>query len=207
MMRKAERLAWGVGVVALSVWIAGAGAGRIGAARAIDRFDTLRAAAQLPGDPPDQQLWSPERVKAFDDARKRASPDPLGVLHIPRLKVVAPVLPGTDDWTLNRGVGHIDDTALPGSTGNIGIAAHRDSYFRALKDIVTGDVITIETVHGADTYRVERIWIVDPEDVSVIDPTETPSVTLVTCYPFYFIGPAPRRFIVRGVRVPVSGQQ
>jgi len=166
----------------------------------------LRAAAQLSSEEhPDQSLWSPERVKAWEEARKRNSPDPLGVLHIPRLKVVAPVLPGTDDWTLNRGVGHIDDTALPGSTGNIGIAAHRDSYFRALKDIVNGDVITIETVRGADTYRVERIWIVDPEDVSVIDPTEAPSVTLVTCYPFYFIGPAPRRFIVRAVRVPVSG--
>jgi len=205
-MLKAERFAWGVGIIALVVWIAGAGAGRFGTARALDRFDVLRAAAQLSSEEhPDQSLWSPERVKAWEEARKRNSPDPLGVLHIPRLKVVAPVLPGTDDWTLNRGVGHIDDTALPGSTGNIGIAAHRDSYFRALKDIVNGDVITIETVRGADTYRVERIWIVDPEDVSVIDPTETPSVTLVTCYPFYFIGPAPRRFIVRAVRVPVSG--
>jgi len=205
-MLKAERLGWGVGIIALVVWIAGAGAGRFGTARALDRFDVLRAAAQLSSEEhPDQSLWSPERVKAWEEARKRNSPDPLGVLHIPRLKVVAPVLPGTDDWTLNRGVGHIDDTALPGSTGNIGIAAHRDSYFRALKDIVNGDVITIETVRGADTYRVERIWIVDPEDVSVIDPTEAPSVTLVTCYPFYFIGPAPRRFIVRAVRVPVSG--
>jgi len=205
-MLKAERFAWGVGIIALVVWIAGAGAGRFGTARALDRFDVLRAAAQLSSEEhPDQSLWSPERVKAWEEARKRTSPDPLGVLHIPRLKVVAPVLPGTDDWTLNRGVGHIDDTALPGSTGNIGIAAHRDSYFRALKDIVNGDVITIETVRGADTYRVERIWIVDPEDVSVIDPTEAPSVTLVTCYPFYFIGPAPRRFIVRAVRVPVSG--
>ena len=205
-MLKAERFAWGVGIIALVVWIAGAGAGRFGTARALDRFDVLRAAAQLSSEEhPDQSLWSPERVKAWEEARKRNSPDPLGVLHIPRLKVVAPVLPGTDDWTLNRGVGHIDDTALPGSTGNIGIAAHRDSYFRALKDIVNGDLITIETVRGADTYRVERIWIVDPEDVSVIDPTEAPSVTLVTCYPFYFIGPAPRRFIVRAVRVPVSG--
>ena len=205
-MLKAERFAWGVGIIALVVWIAGAGAGRFGTARALDRFDVLRAAAQLSSEEhPDQSLWSPERVKAWEEARKRNSPDPLGVLHIPRLKVVAPVLPGTDDWTLNRGVGHIDDTALPGSTGNIGIASHRDSYFRARKDIVNGDVITIETVRGADTYRVARIWIVDPEDVSVIDPTEAPSVTLVTCYPFYFIGPAPRRFIVRAVRVPVSG--
>jgi len=200
-MLKAERFAWGVGIIALVVWIAGAGAGRFGTARALDRFDVLRAAAQLSSEEhPDQSLWSPERVKAWEEARKRNSPDPLGVLHIPRLKVVAPVLPGTDDWTLNRGVGHIDDTALPGSTGNIGIAAHRDSYFRALKDIVNGDVITIETVRGADTYRVERIWIVDPEDVSVIDPTEAPSVTLVTCYPFYFVGPAPQRYIVRAVR-------
>jgi len=112
-MLKAERFAWGVGIIALVVWIAGAGAGRFGTARALDRFDVLRAAAQLSSEEhPDQSLWSPERVKAWEEARKRNSPDPLGVLHIPRLKVVAPVLPGTDDWTLNRGVGHIDDTAL-----------------------------------------------------------------------------------------------
>lgn len=204
-MWNSERLAWGAGILALCVWIAGAGAGRIDAARALDRFEALRAADQLPREAPDQTLWSPERVKAWDEARKRvAAPDVLGVLTIPRLKVKAPIFPGTDDWTLNRGVGLIEDTPSPGSGGNTGIAGHRDSYFRALKDLVTGDVMMLETTHGSDTYRVERIWIVDPTDVSVLDPTTEPSLTLVTCYPFYYVGPAPRRFIVRGVRVDVS---
>src|SRR5262245_61587236 len=124
-MWKSERIAWGAGILALCVWIAGAGAGRIGAARALDEFDAARAAAQLREEPPDQALWSPERIKAWDEARKReAAPDALGVLSIPRLKIKAPVFPGTDDWALNRGLGLIDDTAKPGTDGNVGIAGH-----------------------------------------------------------------------------------
>jgi sortase A len=112
------------------------------------------------------------------------------------------VLPGTDDFVLDRAVGHIDDTALPGTNGNIGIAGHRDGFFRGLKDIAAGDPIELETRKGRELYRVERTWIVDPEDVSVLDPTPVQSLTLVTCYPFYFIGSAPQRFIVRAVRQP-----
>ena len=84
--------------------------------------------------------------------------------------------------------------------GNIGIAAHRDGFFRVLKDVVTGDTLEIETPQRTMSYRVERQWIVAPEDASVLDPTASPAVTLVTCYPFYFIGAAPQRFIVRAVR-------
>ena len=110
------------------------------------------------------------------------------------------MLEGTDETTLNRAVGHIEDTALPGANGNSGIAGHRDGFFRPLKDIVVGDAIELETVpRHKEIYRVERTWIVDPEDVSVIDPTPARSLTLVTCYPFYFIGSAPKRFIVRAV--------
>jgi sortase A len=121
------------------------------------------------------------------------------------LRIEAPVLEGTDDWTLNRGVGHIADTAAPGAPGNIGIAGHRDGFFRALKDIAVGDVIELDTLHETIPYRVERVWIVEPDDVSVLDPTTTPAVTLVTCYPFYFVGSAPQRYIVRAVRTSVSG--
>jgi sortase A len=116
------------------------------------------------------------------------------------------VLEGTDEWTLNRAVGHIEDTARPGAPGNSGIAGHRDGFFRGLKDIRSGDVLEIETHTGIDRYRVERTWIVEPEDVSVLDPTSTPSITLVTCYPFYFIGSAPQRFIVRAVRTETTGR-
>jgi sortase A len=112
-----------------------------------------------------------------------------------------PVLPGTDDLTLDRAVGHIEDTAQPGRDGNSGIAGHRDGFFRGLKDIAPGDAIELETLRGKGLYRVERTWVVDPEDVSVLDPTPTRALTLVTCYPFYFVGPAPQRFIVRAVSV------
>ena len=109
------------------------------------------------------------------------------------------VLEGGDDWTLNRAVGHIADTAAPGADGNSGIAGHRDGFFRGLKDVAPGDAVELETIHGTELYRIERTWIVDPENVSVLDPTSQRSVTLVTCYPFYFVGPAPQRFIVRAV--------
>jgi sortase A len=122
------------------------------------------------------------------------------VLRIPRIGVEAPLLEGTDDWTLNRGVGHIEDTAAPGAAGNVGIAGHRDGFFRALKDVNEGDLLEIETRAGVAHYRIERTWIVAPDDVSVLDPTAVPSVTLVTCYPFYFVGSAPQRFIVRAER-------
>jgi len=123
------------------------------------------------------------------------------MLHIPRIRLSVPVLEGTDDVTLNRGLSHIEETAAPGADGNAGIAGHRDGFFRGLKDAVVGDVIELETLRETQRYRIERIWIVDPSDVSVLDPTATQSITLVTCYPFYFVGSAPQRFIVRAVRV------
>ena len=87
-----------------------------------------------------------------------------------------------------------------GTDGNSGIAGHRDGFFRGLKDIGPADTIQLETLRGTEVYRVERTWVVDPEDVSVLDATLTPSLTLVTCYPFYHVGPAPQRYIVRAVR-------
>jgi sortase A len=150
---------------------------------------------------PDQSLWSPERIVAWRKAVGEPAAIPLAVLRIPRIGLEVPVLPGTDDRTLDRAVGHIDDTALPGADGNSGIAGHRDGFFRGLKDIAEGDVIELETTQVKEIYRVERTWVVDPEDVSVLDPTPTRALTLVTCYPFYYVGPAPRRYIVRAVLV------
>ena len=195
-----ERLAWSAGVVAVGFWLVAAADRRISSAQEITRFAALRAEGKLPGDPPDQKLWSPLRVKEWEEARTRETPLPVAVLSIKRIGLEVPVLQGTDDWTLNRAVGVIEDTPLPGSPGNSGIAGHRDSFFRVLKDVVTGDLMTVETARTTETYRIERIWIVDPDDVSVLDPTESPSITLVTCYPFYFVGSAPQRYIVRAVR-------
>jgi sortase A len=150
--------------------------------------------------PPDYALWSKERVKAYEESLAQGASLPLGILRIPKIGLEVAVLDGTDDLTLNRGVGHIEDTAKPGETGNVGIAGHRDGFFRGLKDIAKGDTMEIETLAGTDTYRITGIWIVKPEDVQVLDPTPEPSVTLVACYPFYFVGHAPQRYIVRGVR-------
>jgi len=140
-------------------------------------------------------------VKAFSETLQQPGPPALAILRIRRLGLEVAVLEGTDESTLNRAAGHIEDTAVPGEPGNAGIAAHRDGFFRPLKDVHADDVLEIETRRGVTFYRVERTWIVDPEDVSVLDPTPAPAITLVTCYPFYFVGSAPQRFIVRAVRI------
>jgi sortase A len=108
-----------------------------------------------------------------------------------------PVFEGTDDFTLNLGAGRIIGTAKPGSSGNIGIAAHRDGFFRGLKDIQEGDEIDLVTAGRRAAYLVDSIRIVTPDDVSVLHARERPSLTLVTCYPFYFVGSAPNRYIVQ----------
>jgi sortase A len=202
-LRSIERAIWLVGLTGLTIWAAAAAVRHAGSTRELQRFERARETA-APGvmrvSAPDTGLWDPKRILAWQETQKDASPPPLAVLRIPSVGVEAPVLEGTSDWALNRGVGHIEDTAVPGADGNVGIAGHRDGFFRALKDVNAGDLLEIETRGGVAHYRIERSWIVDPDDVSVLDPTPSPSVTLVTCYPFYFVGSAPQRFIVRAVR-------
>ena len=197
-----ERAAWVFGLVALAIWSAVTVAGLVGARHDLERFEvlreqpvTLRATAT-----PDLSLWNRGRLRAWRTALTQPAPPPLAILRIPTLHIEVAVLPGTDEFVLNRAVGHIEDTALPGNNGNAGIAGHRDSFFRGLNDVALGDAIELETLEGLQMYHVERISIVDPADVSVLDPTPVRSLTLVTCYPFYFIGSAPQRFIVRAVR-------
>ena len=110
-----------------------------------------------------------------------------------------PVFDGTDEWVLNRGVGRIIGSTRVGESGNIGIAGHRDGFFRVLKDIAVGDLMTLSSSSATTTYAVDQIEIVTPDDVSVLAPRAGPSVTLVTCYPFYHPGDAPQRFIVHGL--------
>ena len=196
----AERAAWACGVVCLALWGALQLDSETAARREVERFARVRAAALQQTGAPDLSLWDPERVSAWQLALHEPAPQVLAVLRVPKIRLEVPVLPGTDDVTLNRGVGHIDETALPGADGNSGIAGHRDGFFRGLKDIGPDDTIELETLRGKEVYRVERTWVVDPADVSVLDPTLTRSLTLVTCYPFYHVGPAPQRYIVRAVR-------
>lgn len=127
----------------------------------------------------------------------------LALLRIPTLQLEVPVLEGIDAVTLNSGVGRIPGTAFPGQPGNIGIAGHRDSFFQGLKGINKGDTIQLTFRQHTDTYIVDMIEITSPEDVSVLEPSAQPELTLVTCYPFSFIGPAPRRFVVRALLKPM----
>ena len=108
-----------------------------------------------------------------------------------------PVYNGTDEINLNRGAGRIIGTARIDAPGNLGIAAHRDGFFRVLKDVELGDTLELQTHQGEKEFVVSSITIVDPTDVSVLAPTDQPTVTLVTCYPFYFVGHAPKRYIVK----------
>ena len=134
-----------------------------------------------------------------DKSIRKPSPQrraPLGVLEIPSIRLRVPLIDGADPASLNRGVGRITGTARPGENGNIGIAGHRDSFFKGLKNVKPGDKVLLKTATGDDTYVVSRFQIVSPQDVSVLRTKDSPALSLVTCYPFSFIGSAPERFVV-----------
>ena len=144
----------------------------------------------------DTSLWSDKRIRAYNESLTHAFGAPLAVLSIPKIHLEVPVFEGTDDVTLDRGAGRIAGTAHPGQAGNLGIAGHRDGFFRGLKDVTTGDVIKLALPDGEATYVIDEITVVTPQDVSVLQPRPNSSITLVTCFPFYFVGSAPERYIV-----------
>jgi sortase A len=155
-----------------------------------------------------------QRRQAMDNQASLASPpsplksppavapgELIGRVEIPRLDLSVIVAEGVDALTLRRAAGHIPGTGLPGVPGNVGLAGHRDTFFRPLRNIRRDDIITLTTPAGQYRYRVVSTRIVKPTDVSVLEPAGGQSLTLVTCYPFYFVGAAPSRFIVRAERV------
>jgi sortase A len=125
----------------------------------------------------------------------------VGRIEIPRLGLSEVVMEGVDTITLRRAVGHIPGTAMPGDSGNVGLAGHRDTFFRSLKDVKIKDEIEVATGTGRFTYQVVSLRVVEPEEVGVLAPSGENVLTLVTCYPFYFVGPAPKRWIVRARQV------
>jgi LPXTG-site transpeptidase (sortase) family protein len=143
------------------------------------------------------QDWAPARALAHQNTLARKPRTIIGRLLIPTLNMSVMVLEGTDRWTLNRAVGHIENTDLPGDTGNVGISGHRDGFFRNLGHIGKGDEISLVTTDRTYTYQVESTQIVKPKDIQVLAPSAQPILTLVTCYPFYYVGDAPDRFIVK----------
>ena len=190
-------------------------------AHALEAFEVARgdhaAVSEQPATPspapleyssaPDQALWSEPRRAAYRDSAKLARGLPLGVLSIASVKLEAPIFEGTAALTLNRGIGRIEGTADMSAPGNLGLAGHRDGYFRALKDVRVGDTIDVQSLASTTHYTVTEITIVEPSDVHVLAPTSTSTLTLVTCYPFYFIGEAPQRYIVKGVATNLAANE
>jgi sortase A len=145
---------------------------------------------------PDRRLWSAERKRAYD-AASSTTEVPVGVLRIPSIALAVPIYEGTGESSLDRGAGRIEGTAGLDEQGNIGLAAHRDGFFRSLKGLRLGDELTVQTMRATRVYRVVDLGVTSPGDREVIAPTSVATVTLVTCYPFYFVGSAPQRYIVR----------
>lgn len=144
--------------------------------------------------------WSPARIARFNEISKMKFDDaPIATLRIPRLGYEAVIYRGSDELTLDRGLGWIPYTAQPGSDGNTGIAGHRDSFFRRLKDLELDDRIELTTGDTSQTFIVRSLTVVTPKQVEVLAPTDDPVLTLVTCYPFYTPGEAPNRLIVKAV--------
>jgi sortase A len=146
---------------------------------------------------PNQELWAQKRIAEYENSLKIDAGPPIGIMTIENLDIQVPVFNGADDFNLNRGVARIKGTATVDAVGNLGIAGHRDGFFRGLKDIAVGDEIELKTTRGELKYEVSSIEIVDPSDVSVLAPTPERTITLVTCYPFYYVGHAPKRYIVK----------
>ena len=197
----AERAAWALSVVALLTWAALSIDGVTGARKELDRFAALQAAAPQQTATPDLSLWGPERITAWRRALSEPAPSPLAVMRISKIQ------PRSGGPAGHRRV-HAEPRRGPHRRHGIAGDGRKLRDRRApgwvlprLKDVAPGDAIELETLRGKEEYRVERTWVVDPEDVSVLDATPRRSLTLVTCYPFYHIGPAPQRYIVRAVRV------
>ena len=161
------------------------------------RLESLLAERRLSGNAPSQTATASSMKPA-----SFAGPDGLiGRIEITRLGISVMVIEGTVKRTLRHAAGHIKGTALPGERGNVGISGHRDTFFRPLRNVKLDDIVTLTTLNGDYRYRVVSTKVVKPSDVSVLNSDGSEILTLVTCYPFYFVGAAPSRFIVRAERV------
>ncbi len=194
-LRAGELLLAGVGLVCLLIYFAACADRGLFQWTLGRRFDAQLAQA-IAAEGHDQSSWSNLRRERYAEVRGHEV-KALGRLDIPSANVSVMVLDGTDDSTLDRAVGRIEGTAMPGDRGNLGIAGHRDAFFRHLGELSEGDELTLATPRGISRYEVTRLEVVEPTRVDVLDPTEEPTLTLVTCHPFDFIGPAPDRFIVQ----------
>jgi sortase A len=198
-LRLGERLLLIAGLIGLAVYGSACAQRSIFQYLASQDFDAALERA-MQDESHDQSEWSAQRIAKYEEAQL-GNIQALGRLEIPRAGLSVMLLEGTDDSTLDRAVGRIDGTALPDHGGNLGIAGHRDGFFRGLRHLEAGDELSLATRKGVTHYRVDELRIVEPSQVEVLDPTENSSITLVTCYPFYFVGKAPQRYIVHGSQI------
>ena len=202
-LRLLERALWVVAALGIGWFLVAQLEGDLYQAREEALLEERLAHRPQPPAPPPAER--PAELPGEEEPREAPAPAPpgsaFGKLAIPRLGLSVVVAGGTDKRTLRRAVGHIPGTALPGEAGNVGLAGHRDRYFRPLKDVRRDDEITLTTPEGTFRYRVEWTDVVESSAVHVLDDTAAPALTLVTCYPFYYVGPAPKRFIVRARQI------
>jgi sortase A len=197
-----QRISWIVGAALLLFCVTVLTAGELGRLADLENFSSAPGTAS-----PDMSLWSTRRVAEYQRTQQQLVAAPLAILRVPGLHLTVPIYPTATEIHLNRGVGVIAGMAMPDRGGNLGLAGHRDGFFRVLKDISPDTVIEVETHLRVHRYRVTSIDIVDAGDGRLLAETDDPTITLVTCYPFYFVGDAPRRFIVRGSYLwPISPQ-
>lgn len=209
LRRRTENVSLLIGTLMLVAYAAARLDSEFSSRLALDRFNTLHAigsdpALTLNGNV-DFTLWNPKRIQAYRQSLQAKTDLPIAVLRIPKIHLEVPVFNGTDDTTLNRGVGRVLGTAEIGQRGNMAIAGHRDGFFRGLKDVGPGDTLKLVTPNKAIHFVIERTEVVQPENVSVLADTGIPSLTLVTCFPFYFVGNAPQRFIVHARSTDFDG--
>ncbi len=200
-LRWPEKILIIIGLMLIGLWFKHDTEARVFRTAETERFESARLGGMRTDAPAPEPLlakepWSPVTLES----------GVFGRLEIPRLGISALIAEGTEPAQLDRAVGHISTTAFPGQPGNCALAGHRDSFLRGLGEVRVNDVILIDTLQGTYTYMVEWGKVVGPRRVDVLDATAAPSLTLVTCYPFLFVGRAPERFIVRARLVePTAG--
>jgi len=207
-----EYCCWALGLALVLTHLASTLSAQYGYRSALEAFEESRAGAApaapwsaddslpragLEYAPPDQSAWSAERVRQYAEARWAVPLRPEAVIRIPALGLEVPVFPGTTEAHMNRGAGRIAGSPRFGEPGNVSVSSHRDGFFRKLKDIRVGDEVVVDTRAASYRYVVEQISVTDPTDTTVLWPGDQPELTLITCYPFNFIGSAPQRYVVR----------
>lgn len=207
-IRSVEVLSYSTGLILTGFFVVQLAQGEVERQGAISAFEnqvTLAAADdQTSPEPisfdangePDMSLWAPGRVVDYQNSLGAELPPVMGVLEVPSVKLEVPIYQTASELVMDRAAGVIDGMAYPHEGGNIGISGHRDGYFRVLENVQVGDTIVLQTLEGEKRFIIDATTIVEKTDTRLLKDTRDQTVTLVTCYPFYFVGHAPQRFIV-----------